>query len=125
VALLEYFSLMDSDDSMRALDELDPGLEFVISLPSATVRGFSRDEFASYITGRDAHERRHHVLRHSVDRDIEFVYGIVSEAGAVTGGFMSAARLTTGGVIAQYLSIFDANMLLARLSDGFGDAEQT
>jgi hypothetical protein len=38
---------------------------------------------------------------------------------------MSAARLTTGGVIAQYLSIFDANMLLARLSDGFGDAERT
>jgi hypothetical protein len=64
---------MDSDDPARALELLVPEFRFHIALPGREATGRSKDDFAAYISGRNAVERVHKILRHSCDGDLEAV----------------------------------------------------
>jgi hypothetical protein len=110
VSLLEYYTLMDSDDPTAALSVLAPDLQFLLALPGAEVRGTSREDFASYIASRNASSRVHNILKHHLDGDVEFVYGVVTERGLVTGAFLSMARLDGDGRVVRYHSSFDTQL---------------
>jgi hypothetical protein len=106
--LLEYMACMDGQEPEKALELLEPDFRFLIALPGRQVTGSSRADFAAYITGRNAVERVHHVLRSAVDGDFETVYGTVTDAGALTGAFHSAAVVSANGKMARYQSFFTA-----------------
>ncbi|MFD6281832.1 nuclear transport factor 2 family protein [Streptomyces sp. NPDC060209] len=104
--LLDYMARMDSDRPERALELLAPDFRFHIALPGREATGWSKDDFATYIAGRNAVERVHEVLRHSTDADLETVYGVVTESGKAVGSFLSAAVVTDDGRMARYQSYF-------------------
>ncbi|MGW6400623.1 nuclear transport factor 2 family protein [Streptomyces sp. NPDC055134] len=104
--LRDYMARMDSDAPERALELLAPDFQFRIALPNREATGRSKGEFEAYIGGRNAVERVHHILRHSVDGDLETVYGFVSESGKAMGSFLSAAVVTPEGRMARYQSYF-------------------
>jgi hypothetical protein len=115
MALLEYMALMDSEDPTQALGQLDPQINFLLALPGNAVRGSSREDFANYIAGRRPNKRVHHVIKHHLDGDVEFVYGVVTEQGVTTGAFLSAARLSPDGKIIRYHSSFDTDLVVTDL----------
>jgi hypothetical protein len=117
MGLREYMARMDSTEPMTALEWLDPDLNFLIALPSGDVTGSSRKEFETYIASRNPVDRIHHVLRHQIDGDTEFVYGIVTEAGKPIGAFMSAAVLAADGKLRGYQSFFHTDFRLMGLDD--------
>jgi len=106
MVLREYMACMDSADPDKALHWVEPDFRFLIALPGGEVTGRSRADFAAYIAGRNATEREHRILRAAVDRDLETVYGLVTEAGRTVGAFQSAARITAAGKMARYQSLF-------------------
>ncbi|WP_329566870.1 nuclear transport factor 2 family protein [Streptomyces sp. NBC_01361] len=101
-----YMARMDSEDPARALELLVPEFRFLIALPGREATGRSKDDFAAYISGRNAVERVHKILRHSCDGDLETVYGMVIESGKAVGSFLSAAVVTPEGHMARYQSYF-------------------
>jgi predicted ThiF/HesA family dinucleotide-utilizing enzyme len=115
MTLLCYMAVMDGPEPIRALDQLDPEVEFLLSLLTGAVRGASPKDFAEYIASRNPTERVHHVPYHVVQDDVEFVYGVVTEEGVPKGAVLSAARLTGEGEIIRYHSSFDTILLLADL----------
>lgn len=106
MVLREYMACMDSADPAKALDWVEPGFRFLIALPGGEVSGASRADFAEYLAGRNAVERVHHILRSAVDRDLETVYGVVTESGRPVGAFHSAAVLSAAGRMARYQAFF-------------------
>ncbi|MEU9188473.1 nuclear transport factor 2 family protein [Streptomyces sp. NPDC048484] len=104
--LRDYMARMDSDRPERALELLTPDFRFRIALPGREETGWSKEDFAAYIAGRNAVERAHVVLRHSIDADLETVYGVLTEAGEPVGSFLSAAVVTADGRMARYQSYF-------------------
>jgi len=112
MVLAEYMARMDSEDPAKALEYLEPDFRFLIALPGREVTGVSKEDFARYIAGRNAVERTHHIIRSAVDGNLEMVYGVVIEAGAVTGAFHSAAVLTPAGRMARYQSFFTTSFEL-------------
>jgi len=112
MVLLDYMACMDSQDPDKALDHLEPDFRFLIALPSGQVTGTSKEDFARYIAGRNAVDRRHHVLRSAVDGDVELVYGIVTDSGQFTGAFMSAAVVSSAGKMLRYQSFFTTSFEL-------------
>ncbi len=119
MVIAEYMALMDGDDPEKALECVEPDFRFLIALPGREVSGRSKADFAAYIGGRNATARRHHILRRAVDGDFETVYGVVSEAGRVTGAFHSAAVISRAGRMARYQSFFTTSFeLLAGGVDG-------
>jgi len=112
MVLRDYMKRMDSPDPSQALECLEPDLEFVIALPAGQVRGTSREEFATYIAGREANDRAHHILRYAVDGDLEFAYGIVTEGGHKRGAFISVATVSDGRRMRRYVSFFDPDLAL-------------
>lgn len=112
MVLREYMACMDGADPTKALDLMEPDLRFLIALPSGEVTGRSRDDFAAYIAGRNAVQREHHILRAAVDRDLETVYGVVTESGRRIGAFHSAAVVSPGGLMARYQAYFSTSFEL-------------
>ncbi|MFE4535395.1 nuclear transport factor 2 family protein [Streptomyces scopuliridis] len=104
--LRAYMARMDSDHPEQALELLAPGFRFRIALPGRETTGWSKDDFADYLAGRNAVERSHEILRHSSDGDLETVYGVVTESGKAVGSFLSAAVITPDGRMARYQSYF-------------------
>jgi hypothetical protein len=100
---------MDSADPEKALDWVEPDFRFLIALPGGEVSGRSRADFAAYIGGRNATDRVHHILREAVDRDLETVYGVVTEAGRPIGAFHSAAVVSAAGRMARYQAFFSTS----------------
>lgn len=112
MGIADYMKALDNNDPAAALDQISPHVAFVFKLPGTEVRGTSKQDFADYIANRNPVERVHHVLRHQVDGDVEFVYGVVTQQGAPTGAFLSAARLTPDGKMARYFTSFDTELTL-------------
>ncbi|UIX29108.1 nuclear transport factor 2 family protein [Streptomyces sp. GQFP] len=112
MVLREYMARMDGQDPEKALELLEPGIRFLIALPKGQRTGESREDFAAYITGRNAVDRVHEIIRHSVDGDVEMVYGFVVEAGVPTGAFLSAAVVSPAGLMARYQSFFTTDFNL-------------
>jgi hypothetical protein len=106
MVLRDYLSAMDGGDPVKVLELLEPDFGFLIALPGREVTGRSRDDFATYLTGRSAVDRVHHVLRYAADGDVEMVYGRVADGGATTGWFHSAAVVSAAGRMARYQSFF-------------------
>ncbi|GHH25455.1 nuclear transport factor 2 family protein [Streptomyces lanatus] len=106
MVLRAYMARMDGHDPEKALELLEPEFRFLIALPSGERTGESKADFAAYIAGRDAVDRVHEIVRSSVDRDLETVYGFVVEAGTTTGAFLSAAVISPNGLMARYQSFF-------------------
>lgn len=106
MVLREYMACMDGADPERALEWVEPGFRFLIALPGGEVTGRSRADFAAYIAGRNATAREHRILRAAVDRNLETVYGVVTESGRAVGAFHSAAVISTAGRMARYQSYF-------------------
>ncbi|MEU9289942.1 nuclear transport factor 2 family protein [Streptomyces sp. NPDC048275] len=104
--LRDYMARLDSDHPERALELLVPDFRFHLALPGREQTGWSKDDFAAYIAGRNAVERAHKILRHSTDGDLETVYGVVTESGKAVGSFLSAAVVTPDGQMARYQSYF-------------------
>jgi len=109
MVLREYMACMDSADPAKALDWVEPGFRFLIALPGGEVNGNSREDFAGYLAGRNAVERVHHILRSAVDRDLETVYGVVTESGRRIGAFHSAAVVSPAGRMARYQAFFSTS----------------
>jgi hypothetical protein len=112
MVLREYLACMDSADPATALDLMEPDLQFLIALPDDAITGVSKDDFAKYITGRNAVRRSHQVLRYAVDGDTEMVYGAVVEGGRRAGLFHSASVTSPNGRMARYQSFFTPNFAL-------------
>jgi hypothetical protein len=106
MVLREYMARMDGQDPARALDLLEPGFRFLIALPGGRRTGTSREDFADYIAGRDAVDRRHEIVRYAVDGDVETAYGFVVDQGVTMGAFLSAVRVSPAGLMAGYQSFF-------------------
>ena len=66
------------DDPTTALDWLDDDIHYLLALPAGVVTGHSKKDFADYIDSRTPIERIHHVARHQVDGETEFVVGTVT-----------------------------------------------
>jgi hypothetical protein len=109
MVLREYMACMDSADPEKALDWVEPDFRFLIALPGGEVSGRSRADFTAYIGGRNATDRVHHILREAVDRDLETVYGVVTEAGRPIGAFHSAAVVSAAGRMARYQAFFSTS----------------
>ena len=107
--LTEYMARLDSDDPASALEVMEPDLEFLLVLPGGQVRGHSREDFAAYISRRSAAGRVHNVVRQTTDRDVEFVYGVVTENGEWKGAFLSAGVVSPARRLQRYLSFFDTS----------------
>jgi hypothetical protein len=112
MVLLDYMGCMDSQDPAKALEHIEPDFRFLLALPGGDVTGTSKEDFARYISGRNAVQRQHHVLRSTVDGDVEMVYGVVTESGRPTGAFMSAAAISPAGRMASYQSFFTTSFEL-------------
>jgi ketosteroid isomerase-like protein len=113
MTMREYMASLDAGDPAGALALMADDLAFLIGLPSGTVTGTSKADFERYVGGRAAPpDRVHHVVRFAVDGDVELAYGIVTESGAPTGAFMSAARVAADGRIRRYQSFFDPSFSL-------------
>ncbi len=106
MVLREYMARMDGQDPEKALELLEPDFRFLIALPSGQRTGTSREDFAGYIAGRHAVDRRHEIVRYSVDRDVETAYGFVLDQGVTTGAFLSAVRVSPAGLMSGYQSFF-------------------
>lgn len=112
MVLREYMAVMDSNDPEKALEYLEPDFQFLLALPAGNATGSSRAEFATYIAGRNATDRVHHILRSAVDGDLEMVYGVVTDSGTPTGAFHSAAVVSPGGRMVRYQSFFTTSFEL-------------
>jgi len=112
MVLREYMAHMDSPYPETALELLEPDFRFLIALPGSEATGTSREDFAAYIAGRNAMQRVHHVLRSSVDGDLETVYGMVTEAGTCRGAFLSAGVVSANRRLARYQSFFTTTFQL-------------
>ena len=113
MAMREYMASLDAGDPAGALAMMEEDLAFLIGLPGGTVTGASKADFERYVGARAAPpDRVHHVVRFAVDGDVELAYGIVTESGAATGAFMSAARVSPRGRIQRYQSFFDPTFSL-------------
>ncbi|MFL6172396.1 MAG: nuclear transport factor 2 family protein [Marmoricola sp.] len=110
--LSRYYRALDEDRFDDALAMLDADLRFMIVLPTQVRRGQGRDAMRSYIGARGVPDRVHHLLRQSVDDDVEFFYGKVTDGGTPTGRFLAGARLGTDGLIASYQVTFDLEHVL-------------
>jgi hypothetical protein len=106
MVLREYMACMDGADPEKALDLVEPEFRFLIALPGGDVTGTSRADFARYLAGRNAVARVHHILRAATDRDLESVYGVVTESGRPVGAFHSAAVISAAGRMARYQAYF-------------------
>jgi hypothetical protein len=109
MVLREYMACMDSADPAKALDWVEPDFRFLIALPGGEVTGSSRAEFADYLASRNAVDRVHHILRSAVDRDLETVYGVVTDSGRRMGAFHSAAVVSAAGRMARYQAFFSTS----------------
>ncbi|MFD1539671.1 nuclear transport factor 2 family protein [Nonomuraea guangzhouensis] len=112
MVLREYMACMDSQDPEKALECVEPDFRFLLALPGGQVSGQSREDFAQYISGRNAVERVHKVLRSAVDGNLEMVYGVVVESGKPTGTFHSAAVVSANGKMLRYQSFFTTSFEL-------------
>ncbi|WP_425826459.1 nuclear transport factor 2 family protein [Streptomyces fractus] len=112
MSLRAYLSSMDSPHPERTLDLLEPDFRFLIALPGKEAKGSSREDFASYIAGRNPVDRSHEIVRYSRDGDLETVYGVVTEAGQYVGSFLSAAVISPDGLLARYQSFFTTSFEL-------------
>jgi hypothetical protein len=112
VVLREYMARMDSADPEKALECIEPEFRFLLVLPGGEVTGQSKEDFARYVAGRDATGRVHHILRSALDGDLETVYGVVTEAGRITGAFHCAALVSANGRMARYQAYFSTSFEL-------------
>jgi hypothetical protein len=111
--LARYYRTVDEGPLDAALALLEERVRFVVALPSGAIRGSCRSDMADYLYGRGVSDRRHVLLRDSVDDDLEFVYGKVTEGdGVTTGYFLAAARIGAGGLIASYQVTFETEHVL-------------
>lgn len=110
--LARYYRAVDEARIDDALAMLDPDVRFTIVLPAGARRGLGRTEMGAYLGGRGVPDRAHVVLRESRDRDVEFVYGKVTEGSTTTGRFLSGVRLGADGLIASYQVTFDTEHVL-------------
>jgi hypothetical protein len=107
VVIADYFDRLDGPDPMSGLELVEPDIEFLLALPGREVRGRGLDDLGAYISGRPAVGRRHVILRSSVDRDLEMIYGAVTEGdGQGTGSVVSVGLLSAAGRLARYQSFF-------------------
>lgn len=106
MGLADYMKAVDGNDPTAALEWLTDDVCYYLALPTGAVAGSSKADFAGYIADRNPIERRHHIVRHEIDRDTEFVVGTVTQRGEFTGSFLSAAVLDGAGRIRRYESFF-------------------
>lgn len=110
--LARYYRALDDGRIDDALELLDPGVRFVMVLPTGTRRGHGRADMDGYLRGRGVPDRAHVVLRESRDDDVEFIYGKVTDGGTTTGRFLSGVRVGADGLIASYQVTFDTEHVL-------------
>jgi hypothetical protein len=107
VVIVDYFARLDGPDPMSGLELAEPDVEFLLALPDREVRGSGRDDLGAYLASRPPVGRKHVILRSCVDRDLEMVYGVVTEGdGKGTGSFVSTALVSPAGRLARYQSFF-------------------
>jgi hypothetical protein len=112
MVLREYMSRMDGPDPGTVLELLEPDFRFLIALPAGDATGLSREDFATYLAGRNAVAREHNLVRAAVDGDTETVYGVVTESGRPVGAFLSAAVVSPAGRLARYQAYFTTSFQL-------------
>lgn len=111
--LAQYYRAVDEDRIDDAMAMLDPGVDFVMVLPSGARHGRGRDQMRAYLANRGVTDRAHVVLRESRADDVEFLYGKVTEGGSTTTGrFLSGVRLGDDGLIASYQVTFETEHVL-------------
>lgn len=120
MVVAEYMTCLDSDDPLTALEFMEPDVEFRIVLPEREVAGNSRADWGDYIGGRTVVGRIHHIMRSTVDRDVELLYGLVTENGEPMGVFLSSANISPRNKIQRYLAFFHTSY---RLLDWPEDAD--
>ncbi len=110
--LAGYYRAIDEGRIDDALQMLDPDVQFTMVLPAGTNRGKGRAEMGGYLYGREVPDRKHVLLRESLDGNVEFVYGKVTDGGVTTGRFLSGVRVGDDGLIASYQVTFDTEHIL-------------
>ena len=121
--LLRYYAAVDRGDLDAAAQMLHPHVASAIHLPAGVRRGSTREDVIGYLSGRGDVVRRHHPLRTSRDRDLEFVYGaVIEDETRTTGHFLASVRIDEDGLIAAYQVSFDVELsLLARVDTAEGN----
>ena len=109
--LARYYATLDDIGIRDAVALLHEEVHYAIVLPSGVQRGTSRHGMLDYLESRPPVQRRHHLLRKAVDGDTEFVYGAVTDDGAVTGRFAAVARVEDGK-IRTYQVTFDLELVV-------------
>jgi hypothetical protein len=102
----KYYSCLDGPTPLAGLEFVEPDIRFLIVVPSGEVSG-GYDELCAYIERRPPDvERVHHVLRGNIDRDLETIYGQVTERGRSIGSFVSVGRVSESGRLSHYQAFF-------------------
>lgn len=102
----DYYARLDGPDPLSALELVEPDVRFLIAVPSGEISG-GFDELRDYITARPTGIGRvHRSLRCSTDRDIESVYGQVTERGVSIGSFSALGRVSEVGRLSHYQAFF-------------------
>jgi hypothetical protein len=110
--LAHYYSTLDDGGIADAVSLLHEDVRYAIVLPSGVNRGTSRQGIQGYLESRPPVQRKHHLLRTARDGDTEFVYGAVTDNGAVTGRFAAVAHLDGDGTIDAYQVTFDLELVV-------------
>jgi hypothetical protein len=115
-----YYGTLDEGRIEDAVALLHEHVRYGMFLPGSVGRGSSRKDMQVYLESRPPVQRRHVLLRSSVDRDAEFVYGAVTDNGNVTGHFAAVAHVDADGLIDAYQVTFDLELVVVPLADGGG-----
>jgi hypothetical protein len=110
--LAHYYSTLDDGGIPEAVSLLHEDVRYAIVLPNGVVRGSHRKDMQAYLESRPPVQRRHHLLRTAVDGDTEFVYGMVTDNGNVTGRFAAVAHVDADRMIDAYQVTFDLELVV-------------
>jgi len=113
---------LDAGDGEGALALMHSDLTYLLALPGGRVTGTSKEQYRAYVGGRSAPADRVHNIQQFLRGDgFEVVYGFVTEdAGTVKGSFISAARVSSDGLITAYESYFDQEFSLFGVTGAVG-----
>lgn len=122
MAIPEYMARLDAGDAEGALALMHADLTYLLALPTGRVVGTSKEQYRAYVGTRSAPADRVHNIQQFLRGDgFEVVYGFVTEgAGTVKGSFISAARVSSDGLITAYESYFDQEFSLFGLTGAVG-----
>jgi len=117
LTLAAYYAALDRSAFDEALAQVSTAIRFSIVVPTGVIRGEGHDGILGYFGSRGEVDRRHVLLRSTLDDDMEFVYGAIIEDGVrTTGHFLAAAHVDANGLIDAYQVAFDPELGLLEAS---------